>query len=239
MEPQTQTGLFDADSLDAALGIVEELVETSSELKKFFTRLKLTGELQTEALALSSKLESLVNLIDENSIPIPALDKGLLSPRHKGIIERLGIGSELIRLREHENKTIAEIAALHNLCPQTVSRFFKYYASLKPSQQVKVRKSSVFDTTERLEDLMTMIMSQLARLQGSNDEVAVRYTDQLRQTIQMAAQLTEKMTNYAAYQTFTKSVVEILLTELPGRRNEILSKIQVIGKTQELLKPNL
>ena len=223
---------FKAEDINSSLAIIEELVETSQKALTYLDELK--PKLSTNECSiietLLKKINDLVDIIDNNSTPIEIINPNPLhSRKYSSVIERLGIGGEAIRLRQ-QGLPISRIAKQLSVSHPALSRFYKYYDKLKPSQKSKYQKSSVFDTTSRLEELKNIIVRRMYALEGVNDEVARQYTSELRQTYALAIQITEKIASYEQYKQLTKTVFELIKDELPHKRKEILRKIQAIEK---------
>lgn len=220
------------DNLNYSLAIIEELVENTQKALSFIEDNKalLDLEVYTVLSTLLSNVKELVSIIDSNSTPVELIMSDNLSPKHHvSIIDKLGIGGEVIRLRQ-QGLSVNKIAAQMGINHATLMRFYKYYDKLKPSHKSKYQKSSVFDTTSRLEELKNIIVRRMYALEGVNDEVARQYTAELRQTYALAIQITEKIASFEQYKMFTKTVFELIKDELPHKRNEILTKIQAIEK---------
>lgn len=217
---------YSDDDLNAALAFVEEFVDLVEGFKQLGE--KLSGDDKNHLSVLTAKLETLVQILDTERIPIPLVrENKLAGNQYRSVIEKLGLAGELIRLRQGK-WTVKRICEHFDLAPRTVSRFFQYYDSMKPTEKVKYARKSVFDSTERLEELQVMILRQIARLEGSDDDIAVKYVSELRQTIQLAVTVSEKIANYQRYQSFTQLVSEILLQEIPPER-----RLAVLGKIEQ------
>lgn len=218
--------------LDYSLGIIEELVDVSNKTIKLIEKNeeKIPIEVYSLLKKYITELDGLISIIDTNSIPIEIVNVPTeQSALPSSIITKLGIAGEVIRLRKN-GETIVNISRQLKVSEGALKRFFKYYDKLKPSEKSKYIKSSVFDTTSRLEELKNIIVRRIYSLEGVNDEVARQYTTELRQTYQLALQVTEKIASYEQYKNFTKSVYELIKDELPHKRADILRKIQAIEK---------
>jgi hypothetical protein len=142
----------------------------------------------------------------------------------------LGIASEVIRLRR-EGKTYGEIATIFELEQKTISRFFKYYEGLKPAQRTKLAKKSVFDVTARLEELMTVLHSDLHRLRGADDESYVKILSEVRQVLTLATKITEKVNSHKEWQNFQAVVRKILLEFVPQEHQQaVINRIYNLSK---------
>lgn len=214
--------------INTSLAIIERLEDTIESIGNY-VELNIPEDTKREYLETRiNELKQLAKIISNSFNPIEISDNVNLSGlTFKSKIYELGIAAEIIRLRE-SGATITQIAKSFSLTDYMVSRFLKHYDSLSKVAKAKVKTESVMNTTERLEDLMTMILRQLHRLEGVDDEVHVKYIGELRQTLGLAAQISEKITTYQSYQSFMLKVKELLISELPERRLEIIGKLKAL-----------
>lgn len=210
------------ESTTASIGVIEALSNICLELEHI--KDSTINAMQKESIGnCVSQLNNIINVLDEEANPITL--NSYISLGFKSVIERLGIAGEVIKLRK-QGITVNKIAEMFDITQTTIMRFFKYYDYLKPVEKLKYHESSVMNTTERLEELMNMILRRLHALEGIDDELHVKYIGELRQTFSLAAQVAEKIVTYQRYQQFTEDVWDILKTELPDRRAEIMAKIK-------------
>lgn len=167
--------------------------------------------------------QQLADLLDTDTTFTP-LHGSIAFPTSK--IERLGIGGEIVRLRTR--MTLQELADKFNLTAPTVSRFLKRYDKMKASEKSQVRRHSVFDIFDRLEELSAMIYRQLAALENQ-PETHVKYIAELRQTLDLAARLAKELYTIRKYEQFKSAVVEVLLSELPERRRELQQRFALLA----------
>lgn len=232
VEDQVRAGVS-LDRVHETVAVIEQFLQISTDLKNLITT--LTGDSKVLAESISTRLEALVTILDSDSTTLKmhtANKLGKISAESK--IQRLGIAGEVIRLRTR-GESVQTIASKFGVSKDSIRRFLRHYDSLVPSERVKIQKKSVFDTTERLEELMVMIIRQINRLEGTNDDVAVKYVGELRQTLQLALSVSEKISHYNAYKKFEAIVYEILLDELPTKRTSILRRIQAFNQDQKQL----
>lgn len=211
-----------------AAGILEKLTEVADALLEYSNKYSGNVDDSTELKVLSDTVKSIVNILDTEAAPIEIYNNIELGNRlNVSIIDKLGIGGEVVRLRK-QGHTIAQIAAQFKLDTTTISRFFKYYDKQSTKAKLKYEGRSVFETTERLEELQTIILRNIHRLEGDKDDVAVKYVTELRQTLALAVNITEKMANAKALDELKELVVTVLTSELPHRRKEILLQLKSI-----------
>lgn len=211
---------------NAALGLLEQIEELNANLTAFSLTL---NENQTAELSIYiKKLAALSSLLDDETNTPSLLSTNLLS---KGLnkIERLGLGGEVIRLREVNKLQASEIASQLSLGVDTVRRFLKFYDNCKPSEKTKYQRTSIFNTAQQLEDLNVIIYKLLARTELVDAENFTRGISELRQTIKLAADVLEKSAAKNKEADFRRIMTEILCKELPHRQQEILQKFATIG----------
>jgi predicted transcriptional regulator len=206
-----------------SMAVIEQLEELVNSLTEFSG--VLTPDQRSELGIYVSKLKSVIEVIDMQdevlSVNSPKLSGRLVTPQ----VARLKLGGEIIRLREREHKNQTEIAEILGITKYMVSRFFKYFDKASPREKLQLRRTSIFDTVEQLENLNSLIQRTLARLEANNDEINVKVIGEQRQLIQLAANYAEKMANYQRYTAFMETVYEILRAELPDKQAEILKKL--------------
>lgn len=211
--------------INSSLGLLEKLEDNVTILEdctKFIT----DSSTRTLAENVIAEMKQLLTIFEGSFNPLELADQvNLAGYSFKSKIYQLGIASEIVRLREAGN-SLANIANSFSISTSAVTRFLSHYDNLSAVAKAKVKTSSVMNTTDRLEDLMTMILRQLHRLEGVNDDVHVKYIGELRQTLGLAAQVSEKIATYKSYQSFREAVQTILISELPDRRLEIIKKLK-------------
>lgn len=215
------------------MGLIEELGEVTEELRDLA---RITSK-QTHRDTMNSiceRLEFIVNVLDTQADPIVIRRNTQLSERFTSVVVNLGISGELIRMRQ-QGVALNVICRTLNISTEAARRFFRYYDSITPTEQIKYNKNSVMNTTERLEELMNMILRRLHALEGMNDEVHVQYIKELRQTIDLASKVAERIVSYEQYNNFKSAVWEILKTMAPERRTEIIKQIQKLNREQNFL----
>jgi hypothetical protein len=191
-------------------------------LSSFFTTLPVSYK--EEADLHLGTLSSLVDLLDmQDDLPgVPSFGESKV-PRYVTNLERTGKVPLLLQLRG--KKPILEIAEETGVEEKRIRRFYKYYEQSNASEQAKLQRSSLFNITERLEELYTFISRNLHRLEGVNDEVAVRYVAEMRGCIKDATDLTQKMANYHHYNRFKQRVFELVKDLSPEKRDEFLRRL--------------
>jgi len=220
------------EEFNDVLSLIEQFVELKDRLIE--VKDMAPASIKQELEYIIQDYDSLVNIIDSETSPVEIIQTATLSGNlRKSKVERLGIGGELVRLRNEEKITIKELSERFGISDQVISRFFRYYDSLRPSDKSKYNKKSVLEVTERIEELQTIILRNINRLEGLNDAVAVKYTGELRQTLELAMNLAEKINEEKErrreYEEFKQAVYEILVDELPEKQAKILDRIKSVS----------
>lgn len=227
------------NKVNSTVGLLEAFEERIRVLEECVASITDPSYHQLAVVTIED-IEGLLKIFEDSLNPLELCDQiNLSGNQYKSMIYKLGIESEVVKLRE-AGDTIANIAARFSMSTRTISRFFKHFDSLSLITKAKIKNSSVMNTTDRLEELMAMILRQLNKLEGLDNETHVKYIGELRQTIGLAAQISEKIATYTAYKEFSKAVENILLAELPERRLEIIQRLKELqgGGTQTALPLN-
>jgi hypothetical protein len=224
-------------SINNALGLLEEISQVSEELRSLSETISASESDKALLERLGSRLDGVLKILDSDAAPIEMFNTpSLAGNKYVSIIEKLGLTGEIIHCRKL-NMPIATIAQQFKLSKETVSRFLKYYDKQNAVQKSKYEGRSIFDTTDRLEELQTLILRNIYRLEGCNDNVAVKYVGELRQCLVLAVSITEKMANAKALTELRELVASVLLAELPHKRRDILDKIKTVTSLTTSLMP--
>ncbi|EKQ70429.1 hypothetical protein OsccyDRAFT_0716 [Leptolyngbyaceae cyanobacterium JSC-12] len=215
--------MTELDKTYSSLAVIEQFEKLIANLSGLAQ--VLPDQYQSELEVHLTTLKSLVELLDVDGVMLPDGLK-LTGALPRSIIERLGAGGELIRLRAERKHTLAELSTQFGISEPTIRRFFKIYENASKKEQIRMRRTSIFDTTQQLEDLAVVIQRGIARLEGGNDEVGVKFIGEMRQLIELATKFAEKMANYERMTRLQEVIAEILINELPHKKVEILKKIR-------------
>lgn len=222
------------EEFNQALSLIEEFYEILAKLKDL--EAQVPERMKIDVQGIITEYSNLLEILDSESSPVEIIKTQSLSGNlRKNKVEKLGLSGELIRLRKEQRLTIKEISARYQIDRATVSRFFRYYDSLLPSQKSAYQRKSIFDVTERLEEMQQIILRNFYRLEGVSDDIAVKYMGELRQSLDLAVKVAEKINNakemWRKYEDLKKAVYDILVDELPNKRKEVLDKIKSLGDT--------
>lgn len=218
------------DKAYAALSLIEQLESCMSGFKALIEY--LPADHKPEYGVYLDQLEKLITVLDNDSekLGVGELIKGIpLTQMRASKIERLGLASQVIRLREINKCSCNEIASRLQIDAASVSRFLKFYDSAPLSQKTKYQRSSIFDTTTQYEEVGTMIYRQLARLEDSDAENHVRYISELRQLLKAAHEWMDKVNTQNQMAEVKEAVIDILSTCLPEQQERIIKQFSSIG----------
>lgn len=215
------------DRANKTLALIEQMELITKALKVLEELVPL--ELKTEVRTVLSRAEILYTALNDNEEGAALVELSTnLSDSLKSKIERLGLGAEIVQMRRN-GSSYREIGAALDVNPASVSKFCKIYDLATPAKKAELRKKSIFDTAQNMEDLAAALYRQLARLEVSDPEHHVKYVSEMRQLIISAQKFMEHLSTKQKIDNISQLVMEILLQELPERRGEILKKFSEIG----------
>lgn len=215
------------DRANKTLALIEQMELITQSLKVLEDL--VPPELKTEVRTVFSRAESLYTALNETEEGAALVELSTsLSDSAKTKIERLCLGSEIIQMRRN-GSSYKDIGEVLDLNPTSVSRFCKAYDLATPAKKAELRKKSIFDTAQNMEDLAAALYRQLARLEASDPEHHVKYVSEMRQLIISAQKFMEHLSTKQKIDNISQLVMEILLQELPERRGEILKRFSDIG----------
>lgn len=232
---QEQVSSVTKEEFNQALSLIEQFYEVLEKLKDL--EQSAPSRLEADFKQVITDYTFLLEILDSESSPVNIIKNPSLSGNlRKNKVEKLGLSGELIRLRKEQRLTITELSDRYKLDKNTISRFFRYYDSLLPSQKAVYQRKSIFDVTERLEEMQQLILRNFYRLEGVSDDVAVKYMGELRQSLDLAVKVAEKINNakemWRKYEDLKKAVYDILVDELPDKRKEILLRVKSLGDSE-------
>jgi transcriptional regulator with XRE-family HTH domain len=212
---------------DQALAIIEQFESLLEDLEAFVET--LPKDHYQEGEVLLKKLQSLYQVINIDANHIDPLEEPIQKKRSK--IERYRLASEVVRLAEEEGFYQKDIANRLGLSRSLVSKFLHQYENAKPSERAKWRRYSIFDTADQLEKLAATINRELARYQGEDGAIHVKYIDQMRQLIKESQQWMDKVSEQQKLEEIVRKVTEILSEECPSAEQQarIAQKFEQIG----------
>lgn len=223
---------IDIDALEKtnkAMALIEQLQLISEQLKD----LEKTAPVpvKAEVTAISARAEALFNAVNETDSEeaLQQIGEGLkLSNIAKSKIDKLGISSEIIRLRSEAKMSYSDIAKRFSLNESTVSNYCKLYDKSRPIEQAKAKTRSIMDYANTWEDLGAMIYRMLAKLEN-DPEHHVKYISELRQLSVVIEKFMSKQTAQQKIEQIIQINKEILLDVLPEKKQLIMERFQQVG----------
>lgn len=155
----------------------------------------------------------------------------------KGVIEKLGLGPEVVRMRK-SGLTYEEIATQLSLEVGHVANFITRYRSMTEAQRIDVHKRTVFDVAQRLEEVFEELTEVLNRVRNNNADLEIKAADKLLKCLGMAGDLMEKVQIYEENKRFREIVLDLLDQEAPGIKAKALRKLaEYKSEHLSLLRP--
>jgi hypothetical protein len=223
------------------MGIYEQISDVSKDLSDLKPFLAKEHAIELEAAIV--KLQAALHLFNNNEV-LPAVIGELEVFSTRTSVERLGIGKEVVEMAARKKLKPPEISHILEqrgfaVTAAAVKIFLDKYQKLTYAEKVKIKSDSVFNTSNQLEKLLTIINAQLGRLQYSTDakqqEVHSKYVSELRQTLKLAADLQLKIGELAARQKFEEAVKEIIFGICsPEQQKEVLQSLKDFGNPDVL-----
>lgn len=158
----------------------------------------------------------------------------------KSVIDKLGLGPEVVRLRK-AGLTQEEIAIQLSLSRTQVSDWLSKYNNMGVEQRGSVHKRSVFELADRVqdvfEDLYVILEDIRGNTEGGNRELEVKVLDKVLKAIDMAGNLVEKIEIYKSNERFKEVVLDLLDQEAPGIKAKALRKLSEYKEGISALRP--
>jgi transcriptional regulator with XRE-family HTH domain len=219
---KAQNAMAFIEQLELVMKSLEFLAERSPQER---------GELE----AIIGRVKSLYEMVNEGEAEFDIVaSKKTLNDLAPSKIERMGLGREILRLRNEAKLSIKDIAERFSISSGTVSQFLKAYEQAKPSEQAIMRRTSIFDTTEQWERLGARMESLYARVEMSDNQVSVQVLAEFRKTIESAEKFMGKLSDQQKLDQIRQVVQEVLIEELPGKRVQIINKLSQAGLRGQL-----
>jgi hypothetical protein len=153
-------------------------------------------------------------------------------------IDKLGMGSEVLRLRR-SGLTYAEIGQQMGFTVAQVGDWVeKYRNRMSDQQKMIVHQRSIFDMGSRLEEIFQHLDTTLQEIKGSsNRELELKTADRILKAIDLAASLVEKIEMYKENQRFKEVVLDLLDQEAPGIKAKALKQLAQYKEGISALRP--
>jgi transcriptional regulator with XRE-family HTH domain len=216
------------DKANSALAIIEQVEIIYEHLKELEEVVSLQHK--AEVAMLCARAEALLKVLNEQDEEVLEFIKDNKNVTSLGgnKIEKLGIGSEIIRLRSEAKMSYQDIAKRFQISASTVSAFCKLYDKSNALEQSKVRSSSIMDFERTWEDIGATIYRMLAKLEH-DPEHHVKYISELRQLSAIIEKFQNKRTAQQQIQQIIQINKEILIDVIPEKRALIAQRFEEVG----------
>lgn len=217
-----------------ALSFIEQFQQIERDIKELVVVVPRTY--RADLKLIEAKVNGLLQVLDVGEEQI---FQTITSAKTEGVtrskIERLRIGGEIIRLRNEVKLSYKAIADRFEIHEHTVSAFCKAYDQATPTEQARIKRTSIFDSHNQYEELGAMIYRCLARLEQDGElETHVKYIGELRQTLKQAEQWMDRVSVSSKLEQIRAIVMEVLLDELPEKRTLIMQRFAEMGVTGQV-----
>lgn len=210
------------------MAFIEQLEFITHSLEAIKNDAPLTLHAELEAVITRSR--AVYAMVNDSEVEFNIVaERRNLATQSLSKIERLGLGKEIVRLRLENRLNIKEIAEKFSLSTATISQFLKVYDQAKPDEQAKMRRTSIFDTGEQYERLGVKLDLLFAQVQSSDQQVSVQVLGEMRKTIESAERFMTKYSEREKMERVLLIIQEILQTELPERRVEVMKRFAALG----------
>jgi len=217
-----------------ASGLLEQLESVYTDLHDLIEA-NIPIAKRQEYFVVLGRLKSIVEILNTDNDGLPALIAGqTLSGIRSSKIDRLKIGSTILKMREHDRKTLKEIsedltAQGYDISVGTIQRFLKLYDEGTMEFRNRQHRVSVFDTPDQLENLNTLVWQALSRFADSPDQYH-KYLDQAQRLVKQASDYLERSSSVDKYEQLRNLVIEVLKDELPEKQQAIIARINHLGQ---------
>jgi hypothetical protein len=169
-------------------------------------------------------------------VPIPNHDD-LLVGKVQSEIDKLGLGSEVIRLKA-SGLTNEEIGHKLQFTEEQVGRYIREYRTLPPDQKRRVHQRSVFHVADELQSHYSELLGLLKEsAYEDNKELKLNTLKELRQYMKLSSDLVEKLQKMKDDEAYKMAVLDILDKMTPGSKAQALKQIAEFKQGLSLLKP--
>lgn len=222
---------FALEQANQAAGIYEQLEQIGQTVAAIAQSTTDFGAAQ-ELRVVEAKLAAVLPLFNQDEL-LPLLASQLKAPLTQNKVQRLGLSKEVVRMSTNLRLTPKEISAAltdqgieigHN----AIITFLTQYENSSYAEKIKAKTSSIFDTPEQLERLLTIINTQLGRLSNAIDpkqqENHKGYVAELRQSLKLAADLQMSVHKQMEQARFQADIREILVNICTAEQRDLVIK---------------
>lgn len=221
---------------NSALAIIEQVEIICEHLKELEGVVPLRDK--AEVASIAARAEALLKVLNQQDNEVLNLvrENNSITTLGASKIEKLGIGSEIIRLRAEAKMSYQDIAKRFQLSVATVTAFCKLYDKSEPLEKAKVKSTNIMDFERTWEDIGAMIYRMLAKLEH-DPEHHVKYISELRQLSSNIEKFQNKRTAQQQIQQIIQINKEILYDVIPEKRALIAQRFDEVGLGR-MLQPN-
>lgn len=152
-------------------------------------------------------------------------------------IDKLGLGSEVIRLKG-SGLTNLEIATKLQFSEDQIARYVREYRIMPVEEKRKVHQRSVFHVADELQSHYTELLALLKdAIADENPDLKLNTLKELRQYMKLSADLVEKLQKMKDDEAYKMAVLDILDRMKPGEKAQALKQIAEFKQGLSLLKP--
>ena len=214
------------EKADAALAMSEQLQSILRDVTALsgVVPKEFCGELQ----AIATRTKALYEMIDSSDTPLDINCSNERLPSSKLI--RMGINREVIELHL-KGIPSTKIAALFGVSPDLITKFCQFYNASTSSQKVAIRRWSILDTVERMEEMGALIYRQLANL-SSDPQNQVKYVESQIKLIKQAEEFMKSWETRRKIEKTQAIIQEIFQDELkdyPQLKEAVLRRFTSLG----------
>lgn len=231
---------FALEQANQTAGIYEQLEQIEQTVAAIAHSTTDVGAAQ-ELQIVKAKLAAVLPLFDQDEL-LPLLASQLKVPLTQNKVQRLGLSKEVVRMSIQLRLTPKEISAALTdqgveIGYNAISSFLTQYENSSYAEKIKAKTSSIFDTPEQLERLLTIINTQLGRLSNAVDpkqqENHRGYVAELRQSLKLAADLQMSVHKQMEQARFQADIREILVNICtPEQRDLVIRHLERYAATQ-------
>jgi hypothetical protein len=190
----------------------------------------LPAEYQIEATLYLSRIKTLREALDDEGFDPSILGASAsLSKKLPSKIQRMGVASQIISMREEGKFTIKEISERFGISAPTVKTFLDAYDKAKPVEKTRIAKTSVYDIQENMENLHGMLLRTIARFELDGD-INNKNLSEYRQLLALANKQLKEYQSAQKYNQIAALIEQILLEYCDKEaRSKIVAEFQRLG----------
>lgn len=226
--------------------LIDEFKVLNKEFNYLLDKEGLLDNIEFEKLTY--KFSELINLLDDPNISRP-LDNLSITPKCK--IDSYGLGSSIIELIEsgmntQEISKLLSVQCADNISPIDIDIWLEEYNQSSISQKPKVIKGSIFDARNRMEEMHSMLIDLLSKVEQGDDnrfksakvtkeQVTLSIITEIRQTIKQASDILEKVESFQTVKEFQKMVIDCLREEAPSTQMRVMMRLKEMNAMNSMM----